>query len=266
MAAVHPLKIVVFTGGAELQSAVVDFIERLESNESLDLVGVFCETDAPGAKGVLLDLWRRRGVLSLPLLLQRWLRIVARTIFQPRRVNARRRTRKLISPRLHYQPDLHSEVTLARIRALHPDLGLVYGGPILRSQLFELPRLGTLGIHHGMVPDYRGKKTTFWAMYNGEPSVGVIIQVIGSGLDKGDVVLDARMPVGRAPLPVVSARLEHLGLDLYMQAIEQVRTGTACYRPQGTGSGPLYRDPSAMDLLRFWARYLHRLFLPVGKS
>ena len=61
MAAVHPLKIVVFTGGAELQSAVLDFIERLESNESLDLVGVFCETDSPGPKGVLLDLWRRRG-------------------------------------------------------------------------------------------------------------------------------------------------------------------------------------------------------------
>jgi folate-dependent phosphoribosylglycinamide formyltransferase PurN len=260
MQAPDPWRVVVFTGGPELQPDVLDFIQRLEDIEDIEVVGVFCETGLQGFRGVVADLWRRRRLMAIPLLLQRWLRMIGRGIFQPRRSVFRRWTGALIAPRLQYATDLHSASLLARIRDLEPDLGLVYGGPIIRPELFELPRHGTLGIHHGLTPAYRGKKTTFWAMYNGEKSVGVTIQTIGRGLDRGDIVAEATIPVGRAPLPVVSARLQRLGLELYMHAIDEVRRGKAEYRPQSSGSGVLYRDPSAADVLRFWARYVSGLF------
>jgi methionyl-tRNA formyltransferase len=99
-------------------------------------------------------------------------------------------------------------------------------------------------------------------MYNGEEQVGVTIQKIGGGLDRGDVVAEARIPVGAALLPVVSARLERQGIDLYMQAIEAVRRGTARFRPQPEGTGVLYRDPSFSEIVRFWGRYFRRLLKP----
>jgi methionyl-tRNA formyltransferase len=149
-----------------------------------------------------------------------------------------------------------------QIDGIDADLGLVYGGPILRPELFEKPRLGTLGIHHGLTPGYRGKKTTFWAMYNGEAHVGVTIQKIGSGLDRGEVVAETRLPVGKVPLPIISARLERRGIDLYMQAIQDVRRGRAIFRPQPEGPGVLYRDPSFIEIMRFWARYVVQVFRP----
>jgi len=257
-----PIRVVVLTGGAELQPDVVDFVEHLESHPDTQLVGIVCQSDIRGFPGVIKDLWNRRGLLAVPLLVQRWLRKSKGAVLAPRRAAARRRITREVADRLYFCPDLHSAPVLTRIRDLRPDLGLVYGGPIIRPDLYGLPRLGTLGIHHGLTPRYRGKKTTFWAMYNGEEYVGVTIQRISASLDRGDVVAEGVIPVGRSPLPVITARLNRLGLELYLQAVLRVRQGTAEFRPQTAGDAPLYRDPSASDIVRFWCRYLARLAKP----
>jgi len=259
MKGTDPIRVVVLTGGAELQPDVVDFVERLESHPDIHLVGIVCQSDTRGFPGVVKDLWSRRGLLALPLLLQRWLRKSKDAVLGPRRAAARRRTTREVADRLYFSPDLHSAPVLDRIRDLRPDLGLVYGGPMIRPDLYSLPRLGTLGIHHGLTPGYRGKKTTFWAMYNGEKYVGVTIQRISASLDRGDVIAEGVIPVGRSPLPVITARLNRLGLELYLRAVLQVREGTAEFRPQIAGDATLYRDPSASDIVRFWCRYLARL-------
>jgi folate-dependent phosphoribosylglycinamide formyltransferase PurN len=253
-------RIVVFTGGAVLEDACLEFIRRIDERPELDLVGVFCEAAATGVAGVIRDLWTRRGPLAPLLLAQRVLRRVARCLAAPRAELARRRTLRRLGTRLHFVADIHAPSVLSRVAALKPDLGAVYGGPILQPALFRIPAQGTLGIHHGRLPDYRGKKTTFWAMHNGERSVGVAIQRIGAGLDRGDVLRDATVPVGRMPLPIVSRRLERRGLDLYVEALLSVHRGTAVCRPQPAGGGPLYKDPRAADIVRFWMRYFARLF------
>lgn len=254
------IRVVVFTGGPEIQPDVLDFVGRLETETGTELAAVFCEAPRHGFGVTLSDLWDRRGALALPLLAQRGLRIVRDELFHRRRAAWRRSMARQIKDRLHYVTDLHSASVLSRVDSIAADLGLVYGGPILQAELFEKPRLGTLGIHHGLTPGYRGKKTTFWAMYNGEKYIGVTIQKIGSGLDRGDVVAEARLPVGRLPLPIVTARLERRGIDIYIQAVKNVRDGSATYRPQPEGPGVLYRDPSFFEIMRFWGRYLIRIF------
>jgi methionyl-tRNA formyltransferase len=97
-------------------------------------------------------------------------------------------------------------------------------------------------------------------MHNGEESVGVAIQRIGSGLDRGDILRDAVLRTGRTPLPVVNRRLERLGHDLYIEALLSVHEGTAVFRPQAAAAGaPLYKDPRPADIARFWLKYLARL-------
>jgi folate-dependent phosphoribosylglycinamide formyltransferase PurN len=253
------LRVVVFTGGAVLEHDCLRFIARVDVEPGLQLVGVFCETDSPGVSGVIRDLWTRRRWLAPLLLAQRGLRRAARIMTSPRAEMARRRTLRRISERVHFVADLHATPVLSRVVALRPDLGAVYGGPILRPELFRIPLAGTLGIHHGRLPHYRGKKTTFWAMHNGEESVGVAIQRIGSGLDRGDILRDAVLRTGRTPLPVMSRRLESLGLDLYIEALRSVHAGTAVFRPQAAAGGRLYRDPRPADIARYWFKYLAML-------
>lgn len=253
------LRLVVFTGGPVLEDACVEFIGRLEAHPDLELVGVFCQARGAGLRGVITDLFARRGWLAPLLLGQRGLRRVVGTLLAPWRELHRRSLLRRLAPRIHFVPDLHARSVLSQLQALQPQLGAVYGGPILRPTLFGIPSQGTLGIHHGRLPDYRGKKTTFWALYHGEATVGVAIQRIGSGLDRGDVLCDATLEAGRLPLPVVSRRLERLGLDLYLEAVLSVQQGQAQFRPQPAGNAPLFKDPSGRDIARYWLRYLQRL-------
>lgn len=253
------LRVVVFTGGAVLEDACVEFIGRLDARPELELVGVFCQAPAVGLAGIVADLVKRRGRLAPLLLAQRGLRRLGKAILAPSRELRRRSILRRLAPRIHFVAELHAQTVYSQVAALRPQLGAVYGGPILRPELFGIPQQGTLGIHHGRLPDYRGKKTTFWALYHGEETVGVAIQRIGSGLDRGDLLRDATLDAGRLPLPVVSRRLERLGLDLYLDAVLSMQRRDAVFRPQPAGSAPLFRDPSGRDVAHYWLRYLLRL-------
>jgi methionyl-tRNA formyltransferase len=158
-------------------------------------------------------------------------------------------------------PDIHAGDVLERVRSLAPDLGLIYGSPILKSVLFEIPTFGTLGIHHGQVPEYRGKKTTFWAMFNGEKTAGVTIQKVNAGLDTGQIVKQGVVPIGCHSQRAVWHELEALGLNLYIQAIIEVKQGTASYQPPLGQKGKLYRDPQLADIATLWWRQLKKCML-----
>jgi folate-dependent phosphoribosylglycinamide formyltransferase PurN len=251
--------VVVFTGGPTISAEVLSFLSRLELDSGIDLLAVISESPVRGASGIVIDLWQRRGILTVPILIRNFLVGSIKYIFDPA-ASLRRRTMKTLKTRVHYCDDIHATDVLQMVRGLSPELGLIYGGPIVKPELFSIPARGTLGIHHGKVPEYRGKKTTFWAVYNGEDEVAVIIQKISDKLDAGDIVLRANVQVRNRPLPLVRNELRRTGVDLYLKAITAVVNGRAKYIPQAAGSNPLYKDPTVGDILRFWGKYLVRLF------
>jgi folate-dependent phosphoribosylglycinamide formyltransferase PurN len=250
---------VVFTGGPRLDRQVNEFLQRLESDSDIELTGVFSQSPDRGVTGIARDLWKRRGLLAVPLLVQALCHSIYSAIVSPRQYRRRQISLRRLGPRIHYVADIHDADVIAHVRSLAPQLGLVYGGPLIKPELFEIPAFGTLGIHHGKLPEYRGKKTTFWAMYNGEHEVGVAIQRIGVRLDSGDILMQERLPVAKEALPPLKKRLEQAGLDLYIRAVHAVREGTATYTPQPGRPGKLYPDPGAGDIIRFWCRYIRRL-------
>jgi folate-dependent phosphoribosylglycinamide formyltransferase PurN len=250
----RPIRVFVFGGGPVLEWGVKRFICRLEEHPEIDFLGCFCQSEGQSVLMILRDLWRRRRLLALPLIVLQIGRHIIRFLSQPRgQIKLKRELRRL-ADRITFVPDIHAEDVLSRVRALSPDLGLIYGSPILKPELFQIPEYGTLGIHHGKVPEYRGKKTTFWAMYNGEETAGVTIQRVNAGLDTGEIAKQGEVPIGRRSQRAVWKELENLGLDLYIQAILEVRQGTASYRPQLGKKGKLYRDPEFSDILKLWWR------------
>jgi hypothetical protein len=150
----------------------------------------------------------------------------------------------------------------SRYTCLAPDLGLIYGSPILKPELFEIPRCGTLGIHHGKVPAYRGNKTTFWAMYNGELNC--------RGHDsKGQSRVGYWQYRSRRRSADWSTLLSDLfgeiwkssGLELYIQAITRSKK-RYCNLP-GTNrdrKASCIATPSSKDFLAFWVRQTQKAF------
>ncbi|MGB5133212.1 MAG: formyltransferase family protein [Steroidobacteraceae bacterium] len=265
MASSRPIR-VVFFGGAYLQPGAERFVAMLEANPEIELVLGLCEGSGSGLRHRIVNLWRRRGLFAIPVLASDVVGGVLHVLRQPRQWLALRRDAGSARPKIRTVADLHAPAVLAELRDVAPDLGVIYGGPILRRELFEIPRLGTIGIHHGRVPAYRGKKTTFWEMYNGESSAGITIQRITAGLDTGDIVRSAEVPIGRKSYGRVWREVEEQGCQVFVDAILDMKYGRARLTPQAAQSGPLYRQPATGDLLRFWLRRLLRRPRPGTRS
>jgi folate-dependent phosphoribosylglycinamide formyltransferase PurN len=250
----RPIRVVVFCGGPTLDPAVVRFVASLEAHDEIEFVGGFRQSSGESLAAVVRDRLKRRGPLGLGVLLVEGLGMGARFVADPRDRSGLRKSRTRIAARIRSVSDLHDDSVLQEVRGLEPDVGLIYGSPLLKPRLYQLPRLGTLGIHHGKMPQYRGKKTTFWSMYNGEQTAGVTIQLVNAGIDTGQIIRRGEVPIQRKSMAQVKHELEELGFTLYVQAILDLKRGVARLVAESGPRGKLYKDPKLRDFLRFWWR------------
>jgi folate-dependent phosphoribosylglycinamide formyltransferase PurN len=264
-----PIRVVVFCSGPVLNHDVKQFLTWLEAHPEIELAAAFCQAREQSLGAVFMDLWRRRKILAVPLFFSRYVSEAARFLANPRAEATLRQNYARLTGRIHFIADIHASEVLDEVRRLRPDLGLIYGSPILKPVLFTIPKFGTLGIHHGKLPDYRGNKTAFWAMYNGETTAGVTIQKVNEGLDTGEILLEGSVTIGRKSYSRVFNELEALGLDLYLRAVLEVRNGSAVGKAQAAKKGKLYRNPKAGDFVRLWIKQMRRSLKPgqqVGNS
>jgi methionyl-tRNA formyltransferase len=85
---------------------------------------------------------------------------------------------------------------LEQLRSWAPDLGLsIAYNQIFRRALLEIPRLGFLNFHAGMLPNYRGRNVINWAIINGERELGLTAHFVDEGIDTGDLLLQRRIPI-----------------------------------------------------------------------
>lgn len=122
---------------------------------------------------------------------------------------------------------LHAPETLAAIRELQPDVILTSGCPLLKPELYRLPRWGTLNIHWGISPAYRGEHTLFWSLYhNDPPGMGITIHRIDDSIDGGPLLAqgwpELTLPEDEVSLTVKSARLAALLLNDVLDTLEQL--------------------------------------------
>jgi peptidoglycan/xylan/chitin deacetylase (PgdA/CDA1 family) len=144
--------------------------------------------------------------------------------------------------------DLHSEDTITQVRAFGPDLAISLAAPILRAPLFEIPRRGTINLHKGKLPDYRGMPPAFWEFVNGEPEVGCTVHRVDSGLDTGPILVERSLPRSRySTVRGMQMTLDEIGVQLTCEALRLVREGTVVWKPQNSG-GRTYTKPTLRQI------------------
>lgn len=143
--------------------------------------------------------------------------------------------------------DIHSPYVIEAVRAFAPDLGVSLGAPILRPELFTVPPRGTLNMHLGKVPEYRGAPPGFWELVNDETSIGATIHWVDVGLDTGPIIAAGEAPIYTVDsLRDVEERVAELGVRLLSGALSDVFAGRAASRPQP----PSDRRPNRMPRVR----------------
>lgn len=79
---------------------------------------------------------------------------------------------------------------------LQPAAIVMLGGfGIVKEPLLSLAPLGILSYHHGNMRKYRGQPVGFWELYNGETEMGVTVQRLAAGIDKGTPIVEKTIPI-----------------------------------------------------------------------
>ena len=79
-----------------------------------------------------------------------------------------------------------------QMRALEPDVVVIFGAPILKADVLSLGTLATVNVHLGIPPKYRGNQTIFWALKRRDfDCVGACLHHVATGVDTGNVLAEA---------------------------------------------------------------------------
>lgn len=146
--------------------------------------------------------------------------------------------------RVLHVADIHGSEALAVVRDFAPHVGLSLAAPILRRALFALPTAGTINLHKGKVPDYRGMPPAFWELWNDEDAVGCTVHWVDDQLDTGEVAAEAVVEREKhSSLRGLQLRLDEVGVELMRDVVGEIVAGRRPATPQPAG-GRTYRKPT----------------------
>src|SRR6478735_4660946 len=115
---------------------------------------------------------------------------------------------------------------VAMLRGLNPDLLVVAAyGQILSKEVLPVPTHGAINVHGSLWPKYRGAAPVAWAILNGETETGVTIIRMSAGLDAGDMLAKAAIPIGDETAGELEAKLAPLGARLAVETIQRLKAG-----------------------------------------
>lgn len=153
-----------------------------------------------------------------------------------------------------YQPEKVKEESFIRtMEALSPDLLVVVAfGQILPKTLLQIPRFGAVNVHGSLLPEYRGAAPIAWAILKGEKKTGITTMLMDEGMDTGDVLMQADLPVEREDTgETLQEKLASLGRRLLAETIEKMKTGSLSPVPQNHSRAsyapPLKKEDGRID-------------------
>lgn len=129
---------------------------------------------------------------------------------------------------------------LASLRSAEPDLIILAGADIIPRAVLEIPRLGTLNAHYGLLPRYRGMNVTEWSVYHDDP-LGVTVHWVDPGIDTGAIVVREPIPVAPGEtLADLRTKHQEAAARQLVEASRLAFGGSAQDRPQQPEEGKQY--------------------------
>jgi methionyl-tRNA formyltransferase len=152
-----------------------------------------------------------------------------------------------------------------QLAAIRPDAIIVVGyGRIIPQWMIDLPRLGNLNLHASLLPKYRGAAPIQWAIASGESVTGVTTMRIDAGLDTGDMLMQAELPVAADDTAVsLGPKLAAMGADLMLETLRGLENGEVRPIPQdhsrATLAPILKKEDGRMEFSRSARELFNRL-------
>lgn len=125
------------------------------------------------------------------------------------------------------------EEFMRQLEQLEPDLIVVAAfGQILPERVLNTPKYGCINVHGSLLPKLRGAAPMQYAILQGLDVTGVTIMKMAKGLDTGDMITKAELPIAGMTIHQLSGKLSELGAELLVQTIPSIQDGSATYTVQ----------------------------------
>lgn len=135
-----------------------------------------------------------------------------------------------------YQPKkIKEQECVEKLRAYQADVCVVVAfGQILPREILEMTPYGCINVHASLLPKYRGAAPIQWAVIDGEEVSGVTTMQMDEGLDTGDIILKAQVPLDEKETGgSLFDRLAAEGAALCVKTLKALEDHTATWTPQG---------------------------------
>lgn len=129
-----------------------------------------------------------------------------------------------------YQPvKLREPENVSIIEDCQPDAVVVAAyGQILPESILCIPKYGCINIHASLLPKYRGAAPIERAIIDGEKETGVTTMYMAKGLDTGDMIEQAVVPIEDDDTgETLHGKLAVCGAELILSTLDKLEAGTA---------------------------------------
>lgn len=124
---------------------------------------------------------------------------------------------------------------------------------IIPDEVLALPRRGAINFHDGPLPKFAGLYATSWALLNQATTHGVTWHEMGSGVDKGDILVQHLFDIAPAETAfTLNVKAYEAGIASFTELVEKIENNSLQPRPQNlaeqTYFGKYDRPPAAATL------------------
>jgi methionyl-tRNA formyltransferase len=162
-----------------------------------------------------------------------------------------------------YQPErIRRPESVRLLESFEAEVMVVVGyGQIIPQVIIDLPKYGILNVHASLLPKYRGAAPIQWAIANGETETGVTIMQIDAGLDTGDMLRKAAIPIdANETSSDLGLRLAALGAELLLETVQQIENGSAAPEKQNNAEATVAPILKKEDALVDWSQEGRRIY------
>jgi len=125
------------------------------------------------------------------------------------------------------------------VKTVAPDVIIVYSmSQLLKKNVFDIPKYGTINLHPAQLPKYRGPNPWFWVYYNMDKKGGVTVHYIDKGEDTGDIIYQEQydIPLGMKSPDMYDLAIGKIGTNLLQKALENIKNLPRQKQPEKSSS------------------------------
>ena len=153
----------------------------------------------------------------------------------------------------------YCDETISRLQSLQIDTVVMLGGfGIVKEPLLSLASHGILSYHHGDMRKYRGQPVGFWELYHNEKEMGVTVQRLSAGIDRGTPIVEMSIPIEKGDtVSTLSKRALDSSIKMMHEALLRIQSPE--YKPTNIEKyGPIYTLPNLRQYLLLQLKLLFR--------